>query len=400
MDPDVNEDQTQSNIVVNLTGVPTDTTKLTVTATLNGTAAPMNPTIDPPFQKFGFSVPYSTSGHLVLEASAADTDGCTKASGNTSTELPNALVEISLPVTAQSPRQCGLLAACAAGSICTDTSPSTEILYGTFALSPSDIWAVGFNGTTLHYDGQKWKKIPVPGSLNTYYLNAVWASGPNDVWAVGQLGLILRWDGTSWNLQTGGGSYDLNGAWGFNANDVWAVGSQGYTWHWNGSTWSAATSPTASTKISGVWGSATNDIWAAGAGGYILHYTGGTGSSAWASVSSPTTADLRYVWGRSASQVYITGASGNILRYDGSLWNRTVVTPGVTVNGIIGDANGIYAVGNGGNFFQSTAAPFGTFSLNTTNSVTTALYGITLGSNGIGWVAGASGFLGHFDTRP
>ncbi|MBN9161526.1 MAG: hypothetical protein J0I07_11215, partial [Myxococcales bacterium] len=59
-------------------------------------------------------------------------------------------------------------------------------------------------------------------------LHAVWGTGPNDVWAVGAEGTILHFDGVAWTVSsTGLGSgqeVNLTGIWGSGPNDVWAVG--------------------------------------------------------------------------------------------------------------------------------------------------------------------------------
>jgi hypothetical protein len=53
----------------------------------------------------------------------------------------------------------------------------------------------------------------------------VWGRKSNDVWAVGQNGTILHWDGTSWKSVVSGTIYDLDGIWGSATNDAWAVGT-------------------------------------------------------------------------------------------------------------------------------------------------------------------------------
>jgi photosystem II stability/assembly factor-like uncharacterized protein len=54
------------------------------------------------------------------------------------------------------------------------------------------VWAVGSNGTLLHWDGagSAWSVVP---SGTTRHLYSVWGSGPRDVWAVGDKGTILKY---------------------------------------------------------------------------------------------------------------------------------------------------------------------------------------------------------------
>ncbi len=74
---------------------------------------------------------------------------------------------------------------------------STASLNSAWAISPSDVWTVGYEQPQIsnpsfaaHWDGGRWGTVPVPVYVT---LNGVWASGPNDVWAVGQRGTILHW---------------------------------------------------------------------------------------------------------------------------------------------------------------------------------------------------------------
>jgi hypothetical protein len=81
---------------------------------------------------------------------------------------------------------------------------STAYLTGVAAISHNDVWAVGWSGSgafrsalTLHWDGQRWKNVPV--LFNAAGLNAV-AAVPGAVWAVGCCPTSLRWNGTKWVL--------------------------------------------------------------------------------------------------------------------------------------------------------------------------------------------------------
>ena len=66
---------------------------------------------------------------------------------------------------------------------------------------------------------------------------AIAGSGSSDVWAVGLEGTILHWDGDSWTRQTAGTDAGLFSVWAANAHDAWAVGEDGIVLHWNGSDW-------------------------------------------------------------------------------------------------------------------------------------------------------------------
>ncbi len=98
--------------------------------------------------------------------------------------------------------------------------------------------------------------------LTSPNLEAIWGSGPDDVWAVGWFGTIMHWDGTTWTRFESGTQWPLFGIWGSGPNDVWAVGRYGTVLHWDGASWSAVPSNTTS-ELVGVWGNGTGEVWAA-----------------------------------------------------------------------------------------------------------------------------------------
>jgi hypothetical protein len=90
----------------------------------------------------------------------------------------------------------------------------------------------------LHWDGARWAVTrspdPLRGSFNV--LNGVSALSPSDVWAVGyysnrsgQKDLILRWNGTRWAQVTSPGPLGsaLASVSAVSASDAWAAGTYG-----------------------------------------------------------------------------------------------------------------------------------------------------------------------------
>lgn len=200
--------------------------------------------------------------------------------------------------------------------------PSSQ-LGDVFAVSPSDVWAVGCNqidpnGDTatliLHYDGSSWTQVASPSPTADPCLSGVWAASPTDVWAVGSYlngqsdaTLIEHWDGSSWSIVSSPNSSDslLYSVSGTSSSDVWAVG-QGQGWadttlveHWDGSSWSIVTSPSVrhvNDQLFSVIALSPTNAWAVGSTfcavvickvgeeTLIEHWDG----SAWSIVPSPT----------------------------------------------------------------------------------------------------------------
>ena len=94
-------------------------------------------------------------------------------------------------------------------------SPTTVDLRTVWAISPSDVYAVGGDHLVaekalVHYDGQAWSTVTSLPYVQV--LNGVWASSSNNVFVVGMLdpfsgAVVLHYDGASWTkMVTGCGS--------------------------------------------------------------------------------------------------------------------------------------------------------------------------------------------------
>jgi hypothetical protein len=193
-------------------------------------------------------------------------------------------------------------------------------LWGTFAASSTDVWAVGRASTTLggqatlteHWNGTSWSVVPSPNASSYDDLHRVFGSSSTDVWAVGTAyntasnvaaPLIEHWNGSAWRIVPSpvlGSSY-LRGAWATAPGDAWIVGewdspAPAYTphvliYHWDGTSWKSVTSPSAvGYALYGVTASSQSDAWisgvqtsASGTRTLIEHWNG----SQWSVVASP-----------------------------------------------------------------------------------------------------------------
>ena len=114
-------------------------------------------------------------------------------------------------------------------------SPSVEYLAGVWGTAPGDIFAVGYPGTILHYDGAEWSEMR-GGPLEA--LEGVWGSSSRDVYAVGydnshSTDIIIHYDGAQWNSTTVGTGHH-NDVWGSSPRDVFAVGYAATILHYDG----------------------------------------------------------------------------------------------------------------------------------------------------------------------
>jgi len=253
------------------------------------------------------------------------------------------------------------------------------------ALSPTDVWAVGFfqnskgfdTPVMQHFDGTKWSRVRdvnlVGKTLNGALVLSealVSITGPSstDLWACGYLltqsgftqqlvAFVERFDGTKWRLSglpAGTGSdvmIGVNSISVISDNDAWMVAfqdingqdGQGEAFHFDGTRWRLFPTPAvASSTLRAVTAIASNDVWAVGDQNdltrtLIEHFDG----TKWSVVPSPTPQGVQIVelWGIAAissTDVWATGfqelsSTGMnlplILHWDGAVWT-IVPAPG------------------------------------------------------------------------
>lgn len=237
--------------------------------------------------------------------------------------------------------------------------PTGPELKAVSAVGPDDIWAVGDRAVVqsststfvIHYDGNAWTPIQVPGIYNPLGIAAVSA---NDVWVIGGNRHALNWDGSAWSrvsLPRAAG-VQLSAISGSGRNDVWVVGnrygarlpansigSHTLAYHFNGSAWTITPTPNpnhSSNGLTDVVAISPTDAWATayGKSGYTLHWDG----TQWHRVSTPTVSgrghgELNGI-GTAGGDIWIVGRSHGpaygdslYLRWNGDRWQ---IVPGTT----------------------------------------------------------------------
>ena len=186
-------------------------------------------------------------------------------------------------------------------------------IYTVGGTDTGEVWAVGYNGQALHYDGQcvdrgtvgfrvgharlvgsqRGRRLGVrrrrscsggreraaghscsarPAISTTY--RTIWGTSETNVPIVLGGYEVFRYDGTTWRTQTlptgfyGQVAFALSGS---PDGTFWASGYAGFTMRWNGSTFQAFPTRT-SQDLNGIWVGPTGEAWAAGKNGVILHH--------------------------------------------------------------------------------------------------------------------------------
>ena len=207
-------------------------------------------------------------------------------------------------------------------------------------INDNDGWAVGDEGTILHYtndgSGGSWIKVTVHG-ISNITLRSVHFIDNDDGWAVGDKGTILHYtdDGSgalSWTMETvtGISNITLRSVHFIDNDDGWAVGDDGTILHYtdDGSgalSWTMETvTGISNITLRSVYFIDTNNGWAVGDAGTILHYSVDGGVGSWtlehdADNSPITDSSLNGIFFRTGSNKGLAVGNNGIVLYTNNL---------------------------------------------------------------------------------
>ena len=203
-----------------------------------------------------------------------------------------------------------------------------DLLTSISGTGPNDLWAAGWDNNSAantisllfeHWNGTTWTAAASPTPLRSaQFANGITAISPDNVWAVGfdetlnSKNLAAHWNGTAWSIVptpdiTHAGNVQdlLTGVSSDAAGDVWASGyahnvnnqnsfHEPYVLHWTGTAWVMTKVPTLGTEgslLNGIQVLSPTDTWAAGqtqeSNGVILSLTEQFNGKTWTVVPSP-----------------------------------------------------------------------------------------------------------------
>ena len=203
------------------------------------------------------------------------------------------------------------------GSGGTDVGPvgGAHRLFDVWGSSASDVYAVGWAGEILYYNGGTWSVVDA-GHGDAAFLTSISGTTTDNVFAVGRTddlqALVCFFNGVTWTKSVLSGVEELRGVWVDGVGSAFAVGSSGAIRRYTGGAWSAMNGPT-SDELFCVWGSSASDVYAAGWEGALIHYDG----TAWRELLPATNRPLNAISGRSANEIYFVGDKGAILLFEG-----------------------------------------------------------------------------------
>ena len=156
-------------------------------------------------------------------------------------------------------------------------TPQGNTLLAVWGSGAGDVWAGGYGGALVHFDGAKWQPVLSPTRAT---IRSLFGTGPSHVVMAGDSATALRFDGTSW------GAVPL-----------------------------PASPPRRITTLYGAFATGPSDLWLVGAGGVAVHYDG----TAAVQVPTPDLGEVRAVWGPSPASIYAVSSLGTeikVLHYD------------------------------------------------------------------------------------
>ena len=265
--------------------------------------------------------------------------------------------------------------------------PTSNSLKGVWGSSNNNVFAVGDNGTILHYDGNQWLALN-SGTNSTLY--SVWGNSADDVFAVGSNGTILHYDGFQWTAMNSNTLSTLIDIWGHSSSEVFAVGESGTILFYDGNQWTSMNSNTFD-SLWGIWGHSNTDIFAVGESGTILHYDG----NQWSSMNSNTYAWFNSIWGNTNTNVFAVGDDNALVHYAGTQWNPMNSNAYFMIYGIWGSsAHDVVAVGNEGNIIQYDGNQWTTMN----SGVSSWLWDIWGSAEGDLFVVGSEATILHYNN--
>jgi len=223
-------------------------------------------------------------------------------------------------------------------------SPTDSDLLGISMVTPHEGWAVGAShysgtvqlGTLLHFSNGRWTMVPSP---TTSYLDSIDMVSPTEGWAVGKD--ILQYSAGRWTKAPNpdGGQLSRSGVAMLSADTGWAVSSEGFIMQCRQGVWTNWSVPNPARKLYAVAMVSPDEGWAVGeayaAGGIpvnalLLHYS----NQVWTAVQVPAAHYLYAISMVSSSEGWAVGAGGTILHDSGGHWQAVTSPTPFTLRGI------------------------------------------------------------------
>ena len=196
-----------------------------------------------------------------------------------------------------------------------------DSLSGVWGTGPSNVYAVGQNGSIAHFNGSSWTSAVVnPPSGATGY-HGIFGVSASNIYAVGNGGLVEHFNGTSWTFQARTGSGDLRGVWGDVTTQTFYAVSDDETAYINtNGSWTQMTFTPANTRgLQSIFGTAPTNVWAGGDSGVVYNVASGATFTLPAATTGTLT-NFHGTWNTGTTDSYLVGDAASVLHFNGTSW--------------------------------------------------------------------------------
>jgi hypothetical protein len=210
---------------------------------------------------------------------------------------------------------------------------SVEHVTGMWGSDARNLYAIGDNGSLMHFDGQAWGRDSIS---TTDRLRDIWGGGADDIYITTDAD-VHHFDGGDWKSVYQGPFLGFDGIWGFDSGEIICVGSGGIA-RYDGSTWIVKK---VNAGLENVWGATPDDVWAV-SNWSILRFDG----NEWKLYDTGQQASgFRDIWGSARDAAYAVSHRA-IYHFNGWQWEVREDAPGgINFRGIIGiDEGNIYVL--------------------------------------------------------
>ncbi|HXU83151.1 MAG TPA: hypothetical protein VN914_17270 [Polyangia bacterium] len=209
--------------------------------------------------------------------------------------------------------------------------PGAVNLRDVWAAGAGEAWAVGEEGTALHFVNGSWQSVAT-GVITR--LDVVVGSAPDDVWAGGEGPTLLHWDGMRWNGAPAPSQMAIVDLAVVSRKEAYllAVDRKG-VFRFDGSAWTLLSDRPSALAMPAIWSPGPGRLWLAGAAG-IFTWNG----KGWVlNVEGPTVNVARYqaMHGSGPDQVWVVGQGSGWqapapTQWDGTGWSRGTEHPSLS----------------------------------------------------------------------
>ncbi len=218
----------------------------------------------------------------------------------------------------------------------------SDIITKIIGFSNNEIYALmqdsqfgNFNSTVLKYDGNSWSTFYEPA----FQASDIWGSSGSNLYVVGKDGsggVLMHFNGSTWTEEFNSfpDFSDLSSIHGISSNEIYTISyDAGRVYHWkdcstNGTySWNWTSSPYSGSLEAEVWAAETNNAFAM-FDNQVYHFTGDLQNGQctqeiWNSTTGIGTAHLKSIWGLTADNVFVCGYKD---RLDGNGFGSFIAT--------------------------------------------------------------------------